>query len=157
MDRFQEHWRFSSASSTGAAEMYRCSSSTYRNRAHWLAGAGQRRRSPPWPLFPVSPARTPEYLEPSSVRHRERAPTLPAPFPLTSTRGPSSDQGPFTPAARGGDADGRASGPLVVGASAAATPRRRRPSNYRCCGRSLPWVPRWPRAAGVLGINGPRR
>ena len=92
MDRFQEHWRFSSASSTGAAEMYRRSSSTYRNRAHWLAGAGQRRGSLPWPLFPVSPARTLEYLEPSSVRHRERAPTGPAPLPLTSTRGAKSKQ-----------------------------------------------------------------
>ena len=92
MDRFQEHWRFSSASSTGAAEMYRRSSSTYRNRAHWLAGAGQRRGSLPWPLFPVSPARTLEYLEPSSVRHRERAPMGPAPLPLTSTRGAKSKQ-----------------------------------------------------------------
>jgi len=70
-------------------------------RAHWLAGAGQRRRSPPWLLFPVSPARTPEYLEPSSVRHRERAPTGPAPLPLTSTRGASSEQGPCPPRASG--------------------------------------------------------
>ena len=97
-----------SASCTGAAEMYRRSSSTYRNRAHWLAGAGQRRGSLPWPLFPVSPARTLEYLEPSSVRHRERAPTGPAPLLLTSTRGASSEQdlarrrrAPATPRASG--------------------------------------------------------
>jgi len=136
MDRFQEHWRFSSASSTGAAEMYRRSSSTYRNRAHWLAGAGQRRRSPPWPLFPVSPTRTLEYLEPSSVRHRERAPTGPAPLPLTSTRGAKSKQ--FLARRR---RRRRAVGACLVSRHAA----------------SLPWVPRLPHAAGVIGIDGRRR
>jgi len=46
---------------------------------------------------------------------------------------------------------GRQGRSSIVGASPAATPRRRRPSVL------LPWIPSLPRSAGVLGINGPRR
>jgi len=63
--------RFVSASSTGTVVMYG-HLGFHLSQPCPLTGWSWAAR--PWPLFPVSPARTMEYLEPNSVRHRERVP-----------------------------------------------------------------------------------
>ena len=171
---FKEHWCFqgsqqiqvirhhgsgsSSASSAGTVEMYRRSSSTCRNRAHWLElGSAVDPRDLCFQSRRHAYGGVPRAEQCPTVRHRERAPTGPAPLPMMSTPGRAAPRGARRSLPAGG-AWRRRRG--HQGRSSVVSRRSLTSSHAASSASLLPLGSAFAlcsRAAGVLGIHGPRR